>query len=182
MAKNLSINLLPVEYAQVYAADERFRKIQRIGISILVLLIFLSSTTFALSLLQNSNILQAQAKLQVEESAINKFKPQEESVILLKDRLNSLQKLSTAPSQSSAMYSLVDALMSASISPTLIVTDTSGNLSLSLATTNSSEIDNFIASLTNPQKNQNLVSKVDVESLSRGKDGLYRVNLKIFSK
>lgn len=182
MAKNNIINLLPAEYAQVYAAEERFRKIQQLGIGILALLIFFSSATFTLSLLQTSNILQAQTKLQAAEGAIDQFKPQEESLVLLKDRLNNLQKLSTGPSQSSAMYSLISSVLASSITPTLIVTDTSGNLSLSLMALSSNGIDNLITALVDPQKNHGLVSKVELENLSRAKDGVYRADLKIFTK
>lgn len=178
----LSINLLPIEYAQVYASNERFRKIQSVGIGILVLLVFLSSATFVLSLLQNSNVIQAQTNLQAAASTVSQFKSQEESLVLFKDRLNNLQKISSTPSQSRTMYNLINTLMPASLVPTLIVTDTSGNISLSLATTNSDDVDNFITTLIDPHNNQGLVSKVDIESLSRGRDGIYRVNLKIYTK
>lgn len=181
MAK-LSINLLPAEYANIYSSNVRFQKIQRIGIGILILLIFLSSLTFALSLLQNSNILQANTNLQAAENAVSQFKFQEESLVLLKDRLNNLQRISSTPSRSNIMYNLINILMPVSLTPTLIVTDTFGNISLTVVTINSTDVDNFILTLINPQKNQGLVSKVDIESLSRGKDGVYRVNLKIFTK
>lgn len=181
MAK-LSINLLPAEYAAVYALSERFQKIQRIGIGILILLIFLSSLTFALSLLQNSNILQAKTNLQAKESTVGQFKSQEESLVLLKDRLNNLQRISATPSRSNVMYNLINTLLPVFLVPTLIVTDTSGSISLTLVTASSTDVDNFVAALIDPQKNQGLVSKIDIESLSRGKDGVYRVNLKIFSK
>lgn len=178
----LSINLLPAEYAVAYSSSERFQKIQRIGIGILVLLIFFSSLTFALSLMQNSNILQAKANLQTAESVVGQFKSQEESLVLLKDRLNNLQRISSTPSRSNTMYNLIASLMPTSIVPTLIVTDTFGNISLTIVTVSSTDIDDFITILTDPQKNQGLVSKVYIESLSRGKDGIYRVNLKIYTK
>ena len=177
-----SINLLPAEYAVAYSSNVRFQKIQRIGIGILILLIFLSSLTFALSIFQNSNILQANNSLQAAESVVSQFKSQEESLVLLKDRLNNLQRISSTPSRSNIMYNLINVLMPASLTPTLIVTDTFGNNSLTVVTTNSTDVDNFILTLIDPQKNQGLISKVNVESLSRGKDGVYRVNLKIFTK
>lgn len=181
MAK-LSINLLPVEYTQVYASTERFRKIQSTGIGILVLLIFLSTLTFVLNWLQNSNILQANTNLQAKERQVSQFKSQEESLVLLKDRLNTLQKISTTPSRSNAMYNLIATLMPASLIPTLIVTDTVGNISLTLITSNSTDVDNFVSDLVNPQRNNSLVEKVEVDNLSRGKDGVYRINLKIISQ
>lgn len=174
-----SINLLPAEYRRENLKQQRFNKIQSIGIFALLTLIFLSSTTFALSLLQNTNIINADNQLKVAEDNVTKYKPKEASLVILKDRLNTLDSLLKAPSKQRSIYNLVTSLLPPSLVPSLIVTDTSGNISLTLSTTDSISLDNFITILTDPETNENKIAKVQIDSLSRGKDGVYRASLKM---
>lgn len=177
----MAINLLPVEVTRQQQKEARFYQVQSISIASLLVLIFLSSTTLALSFLQNSSINLANTNLQAAEEKVIQFKDKEGSLVILKNRLTVLDQIIGTPSKQRLVYNLVTALLPPSISPTLAVTDTSGNVTLTLATQDRLALDNYLKDLVNPEKNEGRVAKVDVESLSRGRDGVYRINLKIYS-
>ena len=59
----IAINLLPYEFREQEIKRTKFYKLQSIGIGIIMLMVFLSSLTVALRVLQSQNISQIQKQV-----------------------------------------------------------------------------------------------------------------------
>ena len=178
----IAINLLPYEFREQEIKRTKFYKLQSIGIGIIMLMVFLSSLTVALRVLQSQNISQIQKQVAASEQKVSDFKTTQGSIILLKDRLTAISQYLGNPSQQSQMYKLISDLLPPSISISSVSVGKEGDILLFVSTKDSSTLDQFISNLTSKEKNQDKVSQVSLETLSRGRDEIYRVSFKIKAK
>ncbi len=180
MSASKYINLLPQEYANEQVKREKFYKVQLIGVSAILLLVFLSSLTFALRLLQNQNIQKLNFDLTNTELKINSFKNREVSVVVLKNRLTTISQYVGVESKATQTYNLISSLIPPSVLLNAISIDRSNITVLSIATSDGAGLDTFLANLVDKNTNQGLISKFNVDSFIRGRDGMYRITLKIY--
>lgn len=178
MAK-ISINLLPLEFKIEENKRTKFYKIQSIGIAIILLMIFLSSLTVALRILQSQKISQIQKSLSQTEQKISGFKETQASLLLLKNRLTTINQYLGVPSKQSQLYKLITDLLPSSVNINSISINKSGEISAVALTDNEEVLDQLIADLTSTKKNENKISSISIENLSRGRDGTYRFSFKI---
>lgn len=178
----ISINLLPQEFTQAQAKQQKVYKIRLFGVATILTVIFLISLTFALQILQSGTFKRAQLSLNQLEDRVSTFKGQEASLVILKSRLGVIRKLTSTPSKQISLYNLVNSLIPPSFIVSSISTDTGGSVVISAVTFDSLAIDNFTEELSSPSKNGDQITSLAVESLSRGRDGTYRINLKIQGK
>lgn len=182
MKNKLTINLLPIEFTNTQKESDRFQKIQAICSYFILTLILAASLVVALRIFQSQQIKLAQANLDQNSQKVTKLKPTEESLVILKNRLSAIDKLTSLPSKQRAVYNLVSQLIPNSISISSVAVDSSGNMLLSLTSSGFEQIDALINALTSPVQNENRISQVSIDSFSRSRDALYRVNLKITPK
>lgn len=178
MAK-ISINLLPPEFLAEEIKASKFYKIQTIGVAVIVGMSLLSSLTIALRILQSHNIVLVEARLVNAEQRASDLKSTQVSLVLLKDRLKIISQYLGIPSKQTTMYELIDKLITPSILVNAITVDRSGETVLVAAISDSESLDKLIENLTTKESNGGIVKAVSIESLNRGKDGSYRVSLKI---
>ena len=176
---SMSINLLPVSFRQLQQQNSKFYKIQTISIFLLLSLIFLTSIAVALRFLQTQQIKAAEVNLQQSNDKVSSLKSREEALFIVKNRLTAIDQISNIPSKQRAIYNLVNQLIPASLSLSLVSVDASGNMIVSIVAPNFTALDGLLSDLTNKEKNENQISKVSLESFSRSRDGLYRASLKI---
>lgn len=181
MAK-ISINLLPPEILAEQIKGSKFYKIQLIGIAVILLLIFLSSLTVALRILQSHNISEVQAKVDAAQQQISGLRSTEASLLLLKNRLAIIDQYLGVPSKQSSIYTLLDKLISSSVAINSMTIDKTGDAVLLVSAPNSDNLESLVESLTIKESNEDKISQVSIDSLNRGRDGLYRVSLKIKAK
>lgn len=181
MAK-ISINLLPPEIIQQELKRTRFYKIQFIGIGIILVMFFLTSLTFALQILQSRNISIAQAKVTEGEQRIASLGDTQTSLYILKDRLTAISKYLGVPSKQSSLYKLIEKLVPASVQISDISINKSGDITFSALVPDSISLDDLVNSLIDQEDNEGKLGQVSIESLSRGRDGAYRMSLQIGSK
>lgn len=178
----ISINLLPTEIIAQELKRAKFYKIQFIGVAIILVMIFLASLTVALRILQSHNITVVQAQLnQTEQKAVD-LKDTQASLILLKNRLSIIDQYAGVSSKQAAMYSLLDKLIPQTVSINAITINKANETVLIALAPDATTLDILINNLTLKETNENLISKVSIESLNRGKDGNYRISLKISPK
>lgn len=175
--EKLSINLLPAEIATQGLQQQRLYRIKFFGVVTVLTLVFLSSVTIALRLLQGQNIKKSESQFQELTTRVQNFKTTESSLGVLKNRLNAIQNLALQPSKQRTLYSQVISLLPSSLLVTSVSLDKSGNMSLSASTSDYVGFDNFLKSLSSTKDIK--VSKVAVDNLIIGRDGVFRVNLKI---
>lgn len=178
MAK-ISINLLPPEIMAQELKKAKFFKVQFAGIAIVLVMVFLTSLTVALQILQSRSIAVIQATLAEEEQKVTDLKDTQASLFLLKNRLNVINQYFGTSSQQSSMYKLLDKLIPVSVLINAITIDKTGGVILLATVPDSLILDNLVSNLTTQEINDGKISQVSVETLNRGRDGFYRISFKI---
>lgn len=175
----ISINLLPPEVVSQQFKKAKFYKIQTIGITIILTLAFLTSLTMALRVLQSRNISKVSAQVSQTEAQMTGLKSTQDALFLLNDRLKTIQQYWGTSSKQSAMYRLIDKLVPSSVIVNAVTVDKAGTVVFLALVPDSSSLDNLINNLTSTENNEGKIAQASIDSLNRGRDGLYRVSFKI---
>lgn len=178
----ISINLLPTEIIAEESKNTNFYKIQFFGVAIILVLIFLTSLTLALQILQNRNLVTAQAKLLESEQKVAGLKKTQVSLFILKNRLTVISQYLGVASKQSSIYRLINKLIPPSAVISAISVDKGGTVVILALMSDSESLDQMLNNLTDKERNENQFDQVSVDSLNRGKDGVYRISLKIKPK
>lgn len=179
---NISINLLPIEFKQEEFKRTKFYKVQTIGVAIILVMTFLASLTVALRIIQSQKISQTKSRLSQAEEKVSNLKTVQASLVLLKDRLTAIDQYLGFPSQQTQMHQLVSELLPANANVSSISVDSGGEAIILVTVSDSSSLEFLINNLTSRDKNQGKISQVSLENINRGRDGVYRINLKIKPK
>lgn len=172
MAK-ININLLPAEDALKQKREKRFLLVQRVSSALLVMLIFLTAVTFGLKHLQRQNIQNLQSLAQQEETKVANFKSKESALFVLKNRLTTISQVVATSGIQADIYDLVVRGLPPSVAVSSLSIDKAGNITSSLVFPDGKTFDELLSKLLSKAQ------KIEVESLSRGRDGIYRVSLKV---
>lgn len=178
----ISINLLPQELAVEEKKRAKFLKVQAFGVATILLLIFLASLTIALRILQSQNIRQVQANLSQTEEKISDLKDRQVSLFILKDRLTTIEKFLGVPSKQSSIYQLINKLLPSQVIVSSMSVDRAGEVLIVAVVPETDILDNLITSLLSKERNEDKISQVNIENLNRGRDGIYRISLKVKPK
>lgn len=178
----LSIDLLPLEFKEEELKNTKFYKIQLIGIMIILVMFFLSSLTVSLRILQNQNMQRLQNNLSVTEQRITDLKSTQAAIFILKDRLATINQYLDSPSEPNKVYRIVSKLLPPSATINTFSVDRNAQVSLTITITDNNVIDTVLENLMNKEKNEGKIETVTVESINRGRDGVYRLALRIKTK
>lgn len=176
----ISINLLPQEFTEAEVKRAKFYKIQAIGVSAILLVIFLSSLIVALRILQSSSIEQIQSRLSESEAKIQNLKDKQSQLLLLKDRLTAINLHFGTPSKQTSAFKLLDKLIP-NLSVSSFSIDKTGDAQITTLIQDTTDLENLITNLTSIENNEGKITSVAIESLTRGRDGFYRLSMKIKS-
>ena len=177
----ISINLLPNETAIAEQKRQKVKFVQTISVVAFLIVVFLTSVTVALRILQNQNLAQVKDQTQQEEAKVASFKDKESDLVFLKDRLRLIQDLKALPSKARQSYRLIIEQIPVGVTVSGISVDASGNLVLTAVIPSKSAFSQLFANLTS-QNVTSAVTKINIDSLSRGRDGVYRMSIKIAAK
>lgn len=175
----ISINLLPPEVMTQGQKNKKFYKIQFVGIVIILFMVFLTSLTLALRILQSHNLALYQARLTQAEEKASSLKETQASLLFLQNRLSVIGKYLGVPSEQSSMYQLIDKLIPPSVEINAISVDKSGEVIFQALAPDSVSLESLIDNLIIKENNNGKINQVSIESLNRGRDGAYRVSFKI---
>lgn len=178
----ISINLLPAEMLVEKTKNTNFYKIQFLGVSVILVLIFLTSLTLALQILQNRNITTAQAKLKDSEERASGLVDTQTSLFILKNRLNVIGQYLGISSKQSSIYALLNKLIPSQATINAISVDKSGSAIILALLSDRENLELLLNNLADKEKNEDKFSEVGIDSLNRGKDGIFRISLKIKPK
>lgn len=178
----ISINLLPPEIVTEESKNIKFYKIQFLGVFIILVLIFLTSLTLALQILQNRNIVAAQAMLSESEQKVAGLQKTQVSLFILKNRLAVISQYLGVASKQSSIYKLINKLIPTSVVVSSIFVDKGGVIVLLALVPDRESLDQTLSNLTDKEKNEDQFNQVAVEALNRSKDGVYRISMKIKPK
>lgn len=178
----ISINLLPPEIITEQSKNTNFYKIQFFGVAIILILIFLTSLTLALQILQNRNLVTAQAKLLESEQKVAGLKKTQVSLFILKNRLAVISQYLGVASKQASVYKLINKLIPSSVVISSISVDRGGTIVLLALIPDRESLDQTLNNLTDKERNEDQFNQVAVEALNRSKDGVYRISMKIKPK
>lgn len=175
----IAINLLPIEFTEAEVKRAKFIKIQTIGVAVILVMVFLSSLSVSLRILQSQSIKSVQTQVSATEQKISDLKDRQVSLLLIKNRLAVINQYLGNSSKQTAMFILLDKLLPPSISINSTTVDKDGGILILALIPDSLALDNLMNNLTDKTKNESQIKEVALDSISRGKDGVYRVSLKI---
>lgn len=175
----IAINLLPIEFTEAEVKRAKFIKIQTIGVAVILVMVFLSSLSVSLRILQSQSIKSVQTQVSATEQKISGLKDRQVSLLLIKNRLAVINQYLGNSSKQVAMFILLDKLLPPSISINSTTVDKDGGILILALIPDSLALDNLMNNLTDKTKNESQIKEVALDSISRGKDGVYRVSLKI---
>lgn len=178
MAK-LSINLLPQEFRLEELKRIKFFKIQSIGVAVIVFVALLSLASVGLRILQSQNITLIQDNLAKTEQRVLDHKDVQGSLLLLKNRLTAVGKYLEVPSEGVYMYGLISKLVPQSVTVNSMSIGRDGEILVLAVSKDSTALDEMFDSLVSPETNEGKIKEVSMENLSRGRDGIFRINFTV---
>lgn len=177
--EKISINLLPLEFTAQDAKRTQFLKVQFIGIIIILAMFFLSSLTVTLRILQSQNISKVSAQTQSLEQRITSYAGKQTQLLLLKSRLQSIGIFLGIPSKQAGLYNLVEKLLPQALTVSSLSVDKTGTVVVVGVISSADSLDELVSSLTEKEKNEDKLAKIEIDTLSRGREGIYRVSIRI---
>lgn len=178
----ISINLLPPEIITEQSKNTNFYKIQFFGVLIILVLIFLTSLTLALQILQNRNIVAAQAMLSESEQKVTGLQKTQVSLFILKNRLAVISQYLGVASKQSSTYKLINKLIPTSVVVSSVSVDKGGAVVLLALIPDRESLEQMLNNLTDKERNEDQFNQVALEALNRSKDGVYRISMRIKPK
>lgn len=179
--EKISINLLPYEFTAALQRRKTFLKIQAVGYSIVLLTVFLSVLLVTLRILQSSQLNATSARAKEAEGKVSSFSGRQASLVLLKDRLQAAEQHVGISSKQAEMYNLISSLLPRELTVTQISIG-EGEVLVTAYTSDVNVLDKTLSVLLDKEKNEGKVTKVSIDSLNRGRDGVFRSILKVLAK
>lgn len=177
--EKISINLLPSEFTQEEVKKGKFYKVQAVGISIILLMIFLSIVTISLRIFQSNQVRSVQTQASEAEEKVASYSSRQASLVLLKNRLSAIQNYLGTMSKQAEMYHLVNNLLPPDLSLGAVSVGRDGGVLISALAPDIKTIDRVFIDLLDKEKNESKILKVSIEALNRGRDGIFRVSFKV---
>lgn len=181
MADKFTINLLPPDIILMDKQATKLTWANKFSVGALLVLVALTSATFGIRFFQNSAIDADNQGVVLAQNQISDLKSKEAAAVFLSKRLNSIQSL-LGDNKKSDMFVLISALTPADTQLSVISVEKSGSMIISASAPSIASIDTFLNTLQDKNKTIDVVSKIDLENLTKSRDGLYRYDLKISPK
>lgn len=178
----ISINLLPRDFLVEETKRSKFYKVQTICISIILFMIFLSILTISLIILQNGYLKNAQLQVGDAQAKVSSLSDKQAELVILKNRLSSINQYLGTPSKQAEMYNIVNSLIPPTVAVSSVSVGSDGTVTISAVTSDSSALDQLFTDLLNKDKNEGKITTVSIDALNRGRDGVYRVSFKVEGK
>lgn len=161
--------------------SSKFALIVKISVFVLTFVILITSLVIFLKISQNKEVNDVNVKIKTAEDSVSSFKSVEETLFALKNRLNAIQTLRNEDEKVKSMLSLIIFLIPPEVTIYDASVDKNGTINASFSSKSLSGVQSFFSNLSSKEKNSNLISKVDLDGISLGKDYTYRFALKIYA-
>lgn len=179
--RKILVNLLPPDVVLMQKEAGKLSLVNKFSIGALLLLVFMTAGTFAIRLVQGSDINQTNQSVVLAESRIADLKDREGYAVVLKNRLNSIENLTTDTRKVNAFNSIVS-VAPADAQIALLSLDKDGVLVMTVSSASLNALESMLRNLGEASKGNGLISKVELENLSKGRDGIYRYSLRVYPK
>jgi hypothetical protein len=175
----VSINLLPPELEKVKKARVNKSIISTVSVGFLVVCIILALGVLLFRLAQNQDFQKWTKEVSSQKDIIKSTTNIQKSDLstAAKARVDSITKVTKTDLPAAYAYTLILKLIPEQMFLNTMTVDKKGKLVLDIETTNLSTLDQFLNNLNDPVVNNNKISNVTVESLSRGKTDEMRLQI-----
>ncbi len=180
-AGSLLINLLPPEIIMMDKQAHKLNLANRFSVAMLLGLVALTSAVFGIRFFQNTTISNKNQGIVFAENKISSLKDKEGYAVFLKQRLGSIENL-LKDNKKVDIFSILSSLAPVDHQLNLVTVEKNGVMVISGSTASIVSLEGFLATLQSKDKTGDLVSKIEVENLAKGRDGLYRYSLRITPK
>lgn len=177
----VDINLLPTEVNIERQKQAKFSRVQLISIGILLILILAASVSVAFRIVQSQKQERLSKEVGALEEKVSSYKDKEATLVVLKNRITAITQLLSGERLQTVMFNLITDRIPVSVTITSISVDRAGNVLVSLLAPDSHSLEQTLSELTNSEAFEK-ISNINIESLASGKDGVFRMNMKISSK
>jgi len=174
----LNINLLPAEFRVDQKSQKKFQIVQKISIAILLVLVFLASGATAFRIFQSQDITKIEDQAKQGEQRVVAKKTSEATLVVLKNRLTLINQIQKSSSNNTLVYQRISGLIPPDVTTSSLSVDRSGNMLLSIIAPNTQSLEGMLNNLTSKEA-FDAISSIELQSLSRGRDGVFRSSLKI---
>lgn len=175
----ISINLLPQTVLLERIQSSKLNFINKISIGVLILISFLTISVLLMRVNQNRENDQIINQVKGVEDKVASFSSKETAAFALKNRLDIISSKIGSDEKVKSMFNLIVYLTPPEVTLYDATVDKNGNITATFTSTSLSDIDKLFLSLADKETNLGLVSKVDLNGISLGKDSTYRFSLKI---
>src|SRR3989344_749919 len=145
--EKISINLLPLEYAAEEIKRAKFYKVQLLGIVAILLVVFFSSLTVSLRILQSQNLRKVQATLSQEEEKVLQLKSKQAALFVIKNRLSTINQYLGVTSKQVSTFNLLNQLLPPQVAISSLSVNRSGDAFVVAMVPDHLILDNLVSSL-----------------------------------
>lgn len=177
----MKINLLPAETLSVGRQNAKILLANRISLWLFVALVFLTSITLSVRILQNLKLQNLTGQVAQAQTRVLSSQDKEGYAVVLAERLKTIQSLQ-GDSKKIILFNLIAGLAGSNIAINSFSVDRVGNIDVSATAINLADLNNFFNGLNDKKQTSDLVSRVDLSSLSLGRGGGYRFSIKVTAK
>lgn len=182
MITKIHVNLLPSEVLFERIQSSKLVFINKVSVGVLLVLIFITSATIALRLSQGTELKEVKEDVVKAETMAAGLQTRSSKLSSLKSRLGSIKTLLEADAKRRAIFNLVIYLIPADVTVSEVVVDAGGVMTVSLSSSSLSSIETLISNLSSKDKNSDLISRINLETLSLGGEMSYRMTLRLVPK
>lgn len=173
------INLLPVELRANNTESKKKSLLVRLSIGWLLIMVVATVGLLSFRFIQNNQIQNLNGQVNEAKQKVNTFKPQEELVLVLKQRIKGISEIISQESAPSQAFNIITSLTPAQVRIVSFSTDRSGNIVMEGQADNLNTLKELFDNLTDPKRNEGRIASSRVESLSQGASDQVRFNLTI---
>lgn len=175
----ISINLIPVQLETLKKDQAKKKILNRVSVTLLVIMIGLSSTILSLELFQRLNLSKSENDLKGIKNEISSYHDKEALIFVLKNRLTTVLSIVNRDSSQSQAYNLITSLMPSDVTLLSFSVNKGGQVALSGDTSSILSLNTFFNNLTDPVSNHGGVLGAKVENLNRVQSGKINFDLVI---
>lgn len=179
---SISVNLLPQDVILQRNHSAKLSLLNKLSITLLVVLTFFTSVTLTLRIAQSTELDHTRNNFAYAQDEVSGFKDKEEQLVILKRRLAGIESIIGSDTKKKALFNTILYLIPPGVQISDAEIDKKGVMSLTINTSSLDEINQYITALGSKDKNSDLVSRVDLDSLTSSKDNIYYLTLRITPK
>lgn len=179
MSDKLLINLLPLELRTKSKASRKKILIVQISVAVLILFVLITAGIFAWSLYLRTTLIKSEQKYNDLKSQIESKKDKEIAVFILKNRLDSINKIIQENNAQIQSFNLISNLQPPDLKVLNFNVDKTGSIKLSATTQSFESMQTFFNNLSDPEKNEGKISSTKVQSLNKNPASGYNFDLVI---